>query len=222
MAQHRLWARRGFYRRGRLRKLEHVRESPVGVELVLECRNFCLRVGLPLWPLIHKMATLLLYHSPIFSLIMMGIGAEDQELRQTVGLWAASCWQGALYGTRSSDSCVLVGAHIAVLWAVLERLISLEVQLVKFLISNSRHAVWYKGGSLRIGEKETQALGWALARRSTVKCCSLEDSKHPPTPFSVFLTVPWELLPLGDPIVLDSRGCCENDQMRAGPSKSQW
>jgi hypothetical protein len=26
----------------------------------------------------------------------------------------------------------------------------------------------------------------------------------------------------GDPIELDSSGCCENDQMRAGPLKSQW
>jgi hypothetical protein len=48
MAQHSLWARHGFYRRGRLRKLAHVPESPVGVELVLECGNFCLRVGLSL------------------------------------------------------------------------------------------------------------------------------------------------------------------------------
>jgi hypothetical protein len=54
---------------------------------------------------------------------------------------AASFWQGALYGAGSSGSCVLVGALIAVLWMVLERLISLEVQLVKLLINNSRHAV---------------------------------------------------------------------------------
>jgi hypothetical protein len=60
----------------------------------------------------------------------LGIGAKHQPL-------AASCWQGALYGARSSDSCgVLVGAFIAVLWMVLERLISLEVQWVKLLISN--------------------------------------------------------------------------------------
>jgi hypothetical protein len=37
----------------------------------------------------------------------------------------------------------------------LERVIFLEVQLVKLLISNSRHAIWYKGGGLRIGEQET-------------------------------------------------------------------
>jgi hypothetical protein len=48
MAQHRLQARRGFYRRGRLRKLAHVWESLVGMELALECGNFCLRVGLSL------------------------------------------------------------------------------------------------------------------------------------------------------------------------------
>jgi hypothetical protein len=30
------------------------------------------------------------------------------------------------------------------------------------------------------------------------------------------------VLPLGDPVELDSGGCCEDDQMRAGPPKSQW
>jgi hypothetical protein len=91
------------------------------------------------------MAALLFYHSPIFSLIMMRVGAEDWELGQSIGLLAASCWQGLLYGARSSGSCgILVGALIAVLWMVLERLISLEVQLLKLLISNSRHAVYKK------------------------------------------------------------------------------
>jgi hypothetical protein len=33
MAQHRLWARCGFYRRGSLRKLAHAQQSPFGVEL---------------------------------------------------------------------------------------------------------------------------------------------------------------------------------------------
>jgi hypothetical protein len=42
MAQLRLWARYGFYRTGRLRKLAHVQESPSGVELVLEHGNFFL------------------------------------------------------------------------------------------------------------------------------------------------------------------------------------
>jgi hypothetical protein len=42
----------------------------------------------------------------------------------------------------SSDSYgVLVGALIAVLWMVLEMLISLEVELVKLLISNIKHAI---------------------------------------------------------------------------------
>jgi hypothetical protein len=73
---------------------------------------------------------------------MMRVGTEDWELGQSIGLLAASCWQGALYGARDSDSCgILVGALTGVLWMVLERLISLEVQLVKLLISNSRHAV---------------------------------------------------------------------------------
>jgi hypothetical protein len=48
MAQSRLWARHGFYRKGRLGKLARVPESPVGVELVLQCGNFCLKVGLSL------------------------------------------------------------------------------------------------------------------------------------------------------------------------------
>jgi hypothetical protein len=64
----------------------------------------------------------------------LGIGAQFDPL-------AASSWWGALYGAVSSGSCVLVGALIAVLWTVLEKLISLEVQLVKLLISNSRHVV---------------------------------------------------------------------------------
>jgi hypothetical protein len=33
------------------------------------------------------MATLLLYHSPIFSLIMMRVGAEDQELVCSISLF---------------------------------------------------------------------------------------------------------------------------------------
>jgi hypothetical protein len=55
---------------------------------------------------------------------------------------AASCWQGALYGAGSSGSCgVLDGDFTVVFRAVLERLVSLEVQLVKLLISKSRHVV---------------------------------------------------------------------------------
>jgi hypothetical protein len=57
------------------------------------------------------MAALLFYHSPIFSLIMMGAGAEDRELGQNIRLLAASCWQGALYGASSSDSCRGRGPH---------------------------------------------------------------------------------------------------------------
>jgi hypothetical protein len=73
---------------------------------------------------------------------MMRVGAEDGELGQSAGLLADSCWQGALYGVGSSDSCeVLVGALTAVLQMVLERLLSLEVQMVKLLISNGRQAV---------------------------------------------------------------------------------
>jgi hypothetical protein len=49
--------------------------------------GICLRAGLPFW-LIHKMVTLLFYHSAIFSLIMMRVGAEDQELGQNIGLFS--------------------------------------------------------------------------------------------------------------------------------------
>jgi hypothetical protein len=84
-----------------------------------------------------------------------------------------------LYGTRSLESCgVLVGALTAVLWTVLERLISLEVQLVMI-----------QGRKLK--NRRARNAGWALARRTSVKCYSLEDSKSPPIPFSIFfLTVP--------------------------------
>jgi hypothetical protein len=34
------------------------------------------------------MATLLFYHSPIFSLTMMRVGAENQELRQSISLFS--------------------------------------------------------------------------------------------------------------------------------------
>jgi hypothetical protein len=61
-----------------------------------------------------------------------------------------------------------VGALISVLWMVLERLISLEVQLVII-----------QGRKLKNGRGRNIALRWVLARRTTVKCCSLEDSKSP-------------------------------------------
>jgi hypothetical protein len=67
------------------------------------------------WPPVYKMAALLFYHSPIFSLIMMKVGAEDQELGWSIGLLATSCWQGTLCGAGSSDSCgVLFGAFTVV------------------------------------------------------------------------------------------------------------
>jgi hypothetical protein len=44
-AQCSLWARHGFYRRGSLKKLARVWESLVGVELVLEHREFLLKGG---------------------------------------------------------------------------------------------------------------------------------------------------------------------------------
>jgi hypothetical protein len=55
------------------------------------------------------------YHSPMFCLIMMKVGAEDQELGQSIGLLAASCWQGALCRAGSSGSCgALDGAFTVV------------------------------------------------------------------------------------------------------------
>jgi hypothetical protein len=79
---------------------------------------------------------------PHFFLIIMRVGAEDRELGQSISLLALSCWQGVLYGARSSDSCGnLVGALTEVFQMVLEGLISLEVQLVKLLISKSRNVV---------------------------------------------------------------------------------
>jgi hypothetical protein len=58
-----------------------------------------------------QMMTLFFYHSPIFSLIMMRVGAEDRELGHSISLLAASCWQGKMYGAGSSDSYgVLVGS----------------------------------------------------------------------------------------------------------------
>jgi hypothetical protein len=78
----------------------------------------------------------------MFSLIMMRVGAEDQELGQSIDLLNCFLLAGALYGAGSSGSCgVLDGAFTLVFWVVLERLVSLEAQLVKFLISNSRHTV---------------------------------------------------------------------------------
>jgi hypothetical protein len=87
------------------------------------------------------MVTLLFYHSPIFSLIMMRVGTEDQELGRSIGLFSCFLLVGGVVGAGCSGSCVLVGALRAVSWTVLERLVSLEIQLVKFLISNSRHVI---------------------------------------------------------------------------------
>jgi hypothetical protein len=64
---------------------------------------------------------------------MMRVGPEDWELGRNIGLLAVSCWQGVLYGARSSDSCgVLVGALIAVLWTVMERLVPWRCNWLNF------------------------------------------------------------------------------------------
>jgi hypothetical protein len=84
MAQQRFWARCGCYRRGRLRKLVQAAVVSGRGGAVLELGNLSLGVsqvrseGKMATDL--EMATLLFYHSPIFSLIMMRVGAEDQEL----------------------------------------------------------------------------------------------------------------------------------------------
>jgi hypothetical protein len=43
-----------------------------------------------------EMVTLFLYHFPIFSLIMMRVGAEDQELGQSIGLFSCFLLTGAV------------------------------------------------------------------------------------------------------------------------------
>jgi hypothetical protein len=43
-----------------------------------------------------------------------------------------------------------------------------------------------QGRKLKNRRARTQASGWALARRTTVKCSSLDNFKSPPIPFSIF------------------------------------
>jgi hypothetical protein len=88
------------------------------------------------------MATLLFYHSPIFSLIMMRVGAEDQELGRSIDLFNCFLLAGGIVWGRILRLLWCPGGAFTVVFrAVLERLVSLEVQLVKLLISKSRHAV---------------------------------------------------------------------------------
>jgi hypothetical protein len=46
----------------------------------------------------------------------MKVGAEDQELGQSIRLLAASCWQGALYGAGSSGSCGILDRTFTVVF----------------------------------------------------------------------------------------------------------
>jgi hypothetical protein len=46
-----------------------------------------------------------------------------------------------------------------------------------------------QGRKLKNRRARNTGIRWALARRTTVKCYSLEDSKSPPIPFSIFLIV---------------------------------
>jgi hypothetical protein len=62
------------------------------------------------------MVALLFYHSPILSLIIIRVGAEDRELGKSVGLLADSCWQGVLYGAGSSGSCGVLDGDFTVVF----------------------------------------------------------------------------------------------------------
>jgi hypothetical protein len=156
------------------------------------------------------MATLLLYHSPIFSLIMMEVGAEDWELGWSAGLLAASCWQGVVvWGKILRLLCPGGGPHSS-LWTVLERLIPLEVQLVMI-----------QGRKLKSRRARNIGITMGISQENHCEVLFPRGFQESSTSFLCF-SVSWEVLPLGVPIELDSSGCCENDQMRAGPLKSQW
>jgi hypothetical protein len=58
------------------------------------------------------MATLLFYHSPIFSLLMMRVRAEDQELGQSIGLFSCFLLAGvAVWGRILRLLCPDEGPH---------------------------------------------------------------------------------------------------------------
>jgi hypothetical protein len=69
---------------------------------------------------------------------MMRVGAEDQELGQSIGLFSCFLLAGvAVWGRILRLLCSAGGPQSS----PLERLVSLEVQLVKLLISSSRHVL---------------------------------------------------------------------------------
>jgi hypothetical protein len=82
------------------------------------------------------MVALLFNHSPIFSLIMMRVGAEDRELERSIGLFSCFLLAGGTVCPQvgSSESGVLIWAIVE----VLEGLVSLEKELIKPLVSGSR------------------------------------------------------------------------------------
>jgi hypothetical protein len=86
------------------------------------------------------MVALLFYHSPIFSLIMMRIGAEDQELGQSIHLLSCFLLAGGITCPQvgSSESGALIWAVVEVFSVALEGLVSLEKELMKPLVSGSR------------------------------------------------------------------------------------
>jgi hypothetical protein len=86
------------------------------------------------------MAVLLFYHSPIFSSIMIWVGAEDRELGQSIGLFICFLMAGGIACPQvgSSETSVLIWAIVEVLFVVLEWLVSLEKELTISLISGSR------------------------------------------------------------------------------------
>jgi hypothetical protein len=72
----------------------------------------------------------------------MKIGAEDQELGQSISLFNCLLLAGGVVWGGILRLLWRPGwAFTVVFWVVLERLVPLEVQLVKLLISNSRHVV---------------------------------------------------------------------------------
>jgi hypothetical protein len=156
------------------------------------------------------MVTLLFYHSPIFSLIMMRVGAEDWELGQSVSLLAASCWhQGVLYGTRASDSCILVGWYP---W---------WYNWLNFWLAITTCSMM-QGRKLKNRKARNVGIRMGFSQENHCEMLFPRQFQESSNSHLCFLTVPWEVSPLEDLIELDSSGCCENDYMRAGPSKSQW
>jgi hypothetical protein len=142
MVQQRTWARHGFYRRGEVKEINICVVVSGRGGAVLEHGNLSSEVS-QVRSESKMAANLLFYHSPIFSLTMMRVGAEDQELGQSIGLFSYFLLAGDIVWGRILRLLWRPGWAFTVVFfqVILERLISLEVQLVKFLFSSSRHVV---------------------------------------------------------------------------------